>query len=271
MVDLTILLTQIIDWGKSFAPKLVVALLTLVIGWWIIGIISRSFTKALKKSRVEHSLRKFLKSLLSALLKVLLLISVISMLGIAMTSFVAILAALGLAVGMALQGSLSNFAGGVLIILFKPFKVGDFISAQGHSGTVDEIQIFNTVLKTPDNVTIIIPNGGLSNGSVTNYSREPNRRVDFVFGIGYDDDIKKAKKILETLAAKDSRTLSKPAKPFIFVSELADSSVNLGMRVWVSKEDYWDYKFEMMELVKANFDKNKISIPYPQMDIHSKR
>lgn len=271
MVDFSVLSTQVLDWGKSFAPKIVTALLVLVIGWWIIGMISRSLMHAMKKSKIEVSLRKFLKSIVGISLKILLLISVISMLGVEMTSFVAILAAVGFAIGMALQGSLSNFAGGVLIILFKPFRVGDYITAQGHSGTVNEIQIFNTILKTVDNVTIIIPNGGLSNGSVTNYSKEAKRRVDFTFGIGYGDDIKKAKTILEGLAKKDKRIIDDPAKPFVFVSDLGDSSVNLGMRVWVMKEDYWDVKFEMTESVKANFDKNRISIPYPQMDIHTKK
>lgn len=226
-----------------------------------------AIVRSMTKKDVEPSLRQFLKSLLSMLLKVLLFIAVISMLGIEMTSFVAILAAAGFAVGMALSGTLQNFAGGVMIILFKPFKVGDFIEAQGYTGTVKEIQIFNTILKTPDNKTIIIPNGGLSTGSLTNFSTEPQRRVDFTFGIGYEDDIDKARNIIMGLIAKDERILKDPA-PFVAVSELADSSVNFVVRVWANAADYWGIYFDMTENVKKAFDKEGISIPYPQTDVH---
>ena len=219
------------------------------------------------KAKIEESLKRFLLSLIGITFKALLLISVASMLGIATTSFIAVLGAAGLAVGLSLQGSLSNFAGGVLIILFKPFKVGDFIDAQGHNGSVDSIQVFNTILKTPDNKTIIIPNGNLSNGSITNYTMEDRRRVDMTFGIGYNDDIKKAKEVLHSLINADKRILTDP-EPMVVVSELGDSSVNFTVRVWANTSDYWGIFFDMQENVKLEFDKQKISIPFPQTDVH---
>ena len=255
------------DLGITYGTKIVLALITLVIGLLVIKFIMKMIVKGMEKRDVDASIRQFLKSLLGMLLKIMLVISVISMLGVEMTSFVAILAAAGLAVGMALSGTLQNFAGGVMIILFKPFKVGDWIDAQGHMGSVSEIQIFNTILKTPDNKTIIIPNGGLSTSSMTNYSTEPQRRVDFTFGIGYNDDIDKAKKVIEGLIAADSRILKDPA-PFIAVSALADSSVNFVVRVWAESGDYWGIFFDMNENVKKTFDKEGISIPYPQTDVH---
>ena len=184
-----------------------------------------------------------------------------------MTSFIAVLGAAGLAVGLALQGSLQNFAGGVLILFFKPYKIGDFVDAAGYMGTVKEIQIFNTILKTPDNKTIIIPNGILSNASLTNFSTEPTRRVDMTFGIGYSDDILKAKSVLESLLKSDNRILNDPAY-MIVVSELADSSVNLVVRAWCNSADYWGIYFSMQEKVKLEFDKQGISIPFPQRDVH---
>jgi small conductance mechanosensitive channel len=184
-----------------------------------------------------------------------------------MTSFIAILAAAGLAVGMALSGTLQNFAGGVMILLFRPFKVGDYINALGYSGTVKEIQIFNTILTTPDNVTIILPNGGLSGSAMTNYSTQATRRVDLTYGIGYDDDIDKAREILKNLIAGDKRILKDP-EPFVAVSELADSSVNFVVRVWVNSSDYWGVFFDMQETVKKRFDDNGVSIPFPQTDVH---
>jgi small conductance mechanosensitive channel len=189
------------------------------------------------------------------------------MVGVAMTSFIAVLGAAGLAVGMALSGTLQNFAGGVMILIFKPFKVGDFIEAQGYAGSVREIQIFNTILKTPDNKTIIIPNGGLSTGSMVNYSAEETRRVDFTFGIGYNDNIDQAKGILSKLIENDTRILKDPA-PFIAVSELADSSVNLVVRVWARTADYWGVFFDMTEAVKKTFDNEGVEIPFPQTTLH---
>ncbi len=251
----------------EYAPSVLLALLTLVIGLWIIKFVIKGVNKALERSKVELSLQKFLASLISILLKILLLISVASMVGIETTSFVAIMGAAGLAVGLALQGSLANFAGGVLILFFKPFKVGDFIEAQGYMGTVKEIQIFNTIMNTPDNKVIIIPNGGLSSGSITNFSKEAQRRVDMTFGIGYGDDLKKAKDVLKRIVDEDPRILKNP-EPMIAVSELADSSVNFIVRVWVNAADYWGVYFDMHEKVKLTFDEENISIPYPQQDVH---
>ncbi len=258
---------QGIDLAFKIVPQILLALLALIIGLWVIKLISRAITRALEKSKVEISLQKFLVSLISIGLKILLLISIASMLGIATTSFVAIIGAMGLAVGLALQGSLANFAGGVLILLLKPFKVGDVIDAQGYLGKVDQIQIFNTILKTFDNKTIFIPNAALSNGSITNFSLEPTRRVDMTFGIGYDDDLKKAKQILQNLVENDERILKDPA-PTVALAELGDSSVNFAVRVWVKQEDYWDVYFDFHEKVKLTFDEQGISIPYPQHDVH---
>ena len=190
------------------------------------------------------------------------------MIGIEMTSFVAILGAAGLAVGLALQGTLQNFAGGVMLLLFKPFKVGDVLSAQGFTGSVKEIQIFNTIMATPDNRIIIIPNGGLANSAMTNFSTMDTRRVDFSFGIGYDDDFEKAKSLIRSLIDADSRILKDP-EPFVRVGELADSSVNITTRVWVNAADYWAVHFDLIENVKKTFDKEKVSFPYPQMDVHT--
>ena len=251
----------------EYGPKLILAIIVLIIGLWIIKLVIKGLNKAMEKGDVDISLRKFLSSLSRILLKVLLLISVASMIGIATTSFIAILGAAGLAVGLALQGGLANFAGGVIILIFKPFKVGDFIDAQGHMGTVREITIFTTILKTPDNKTVIIPNGALSNGSMVNFSTEPTRRVEFVFGIGYSDDILKAKNVLNSIVEADTRIFKDP-KPIIAVGELADSSVNFKVMVWCSSSDYWSVFFDTNEKVKLTFDNEGISIPFPQRDIH---
>ena len=261
------IMSSVWDLVMTYGIKILIALVTLVIGLWIIKMIMRAIGKNMEKREVDATLRQFLGSILSMLLKVLLFISVISMLGVEMTSFVAILAAAGFAIGMALSGTLQNFAGGVMLGIFKPFKAGDFIDAQGYMGVVKEIQIFNPIFKTPDTQTMIIPNGGLATGSMTNFSTEPNRRVDFTFGIGYDDDIDKAKSLITGLIAADTRIYKDP-EPFIAVSELADSSVNLVVRVWASAADYWGIFFDLTENVKKTFDKEKISIPYPQTDVH---
>ncbi|QGY44568.1 mechanosensitive ion channel [Maribellus comscasis] len=250
-----------------YGPRLVGAIITLIIGWWIIKVIQKAVRKGFEKREMDPSLRGFLNSMIGILLKTMLIISVVGMLGVQMTSFIAVLGAAGLAIGMALSGTLQNFAGGVMILLFKPFKVGDFIDAQGHKGIVNEIQIFNTILKTPDNKTIIIPNGGLSTSSMVNFSAEPKRRVDFLFGIGYGDDVDKAKKVLRSLIDKDERILKEP-EPFIAVSELGDSSVNIVVRVWAEASNYWGIYFDMTENVYKTFDKEGLNIPFPQMDVH---
>ncbi|UCE05345.1 MAG: mechanosensitive ion channel [bacterium] len=259
--------SKAIEMIVEYLPVLLLAIVTLIIGLWLIKILVKALKKALEKGGFDISLQQFLTSLVSILLKIILLISVISMVGVKTTSFVAILGAIGLALGLALQGSLANFAGGVLILIFKPFKVGDFINALGHAGTVDAIRIFNTILKTPDNKTIYIPNGALSNSSIINFSTEPQRRVDMTFGISYTDDIKKAKDILKRLVDSDTRILKEP-EPAIVLSELADSSVNFAVRAWCNAADYWGIFFDMQENVKTAFDKEGISIPFPQRELH---
>jgi len=240
----------------------------LIVGTWVIRAITKGFGRLLDRSKTDSSLQPFLKGLVGILLKLLLIISVLGMIGIQMTSFIAILGAAGLAVGLALSGTLQNFAGGVMILLFKPYKKGDFIDAQGYTGTVNEIQIFNTILKTPDNKTVIIPNGGLSAASITNFSTEQFRRVDLTVGMGYGENIEHAKSVLNGIINSDIRILHEPAAPFIEVSELGDSSVNFAVRLWVEAANYWPVFFSMNEKVYNEFTKEKISIPYPQMDVH---
>jgi len=254
----------------SYGPKLILAIVVLIVGLWVIRIISRMIEKVMLKHEYDLSLQKFLVRLISISLKAMLFISVISMVGVKTTSFVAVLGAAGLALGFALQGSLSNFAGGVMILLFKPFKIGDVIESQGYTGKVEEIRIFNTIIKTFDNKTIIIPNGAVSGGSIINYTAEPVRRVDMKFGIGYDDDIAKVKSVLHRLVDSDERILKDPA-PMIVVSEHGNSSVNFFVRPWCKTEDYWGVYFDMHEKVKLAFDAEDITIPYPQQDVHLHR
>ncbi|MEO1023562.1 MAG: mechanosensitive ion channel domain-containing protein [Bacteroidota bacterium] len=258
---------MLVDLAVEYGLGLVKGILVLVIGLWLVKIIANVFRRVLRKSNVDVSLQGFLGTLVSVGLKIMVYISALGMLGVEMTSFIAILASAGLAVGLALSGTLQNFAGGVMILLFKPFKVGDFIDAQGYSGVVHEIQIFVTILTSLDNKTIIIPNGPLSTGSLTNYSTQSTRRVDWTFGIGYGDDVDKAYEVLKRLLEADERVLKDPA-PFYAVSELADSSVNFAVRAWVNAPDYWDVFFRMNEEVYRNFDKEGLSIPFPQQDVH---
>jgi len=250
-----------------YGQKLLVALIVLIIGLQIIRALSSLTKKALTKHEVEESLSSFIVSITKTVLKILLFISIFSMLGVKMTAFIAIIGAAGLAVGLALQGSLANFAGGVLIIILKPFLVGDFIEGAGHTGTVSDIQVFHTILTTLDNKTIIIPNANLSNSSVINFSKKDTRRVDFTFGVGYQDDIKKVKDVLTKISEGHSLVLKDP-EPFIKLSELADSSVNFVVRVWCKSEDYWTVYFDILETVKLEFDNQDINIPYPQMDVN---
>lgn len=258
---------QILDLIVDYGIKLALAIVVLIVGLLVVKALVNGLRHVLEKKNTDESLRGFLLSMAGISLKIMLYIAVIGMLGVQTTSFIAVLGAAGLAVGMALSGTLQNFAGGVMILIFKPFKVGDFIDAQGHSGTVNEIQIFNTILKTPDNKTIIIPNGGLANGSMTNYSTEPTRRVDWTIGIGYGDDADKAQEVIRKMMEADSRILKDPA-PFVEVSELADSSVNFAARAWVNAADYWGVYFDMNKNVYKTFDKEGLNIPFPQMDVH---
>lgn len=261
------IISQVTEIALQYGPKLLGAIVVWIIGTWIIKAIVGGFSRTMDKGGADPSLKPFLKGLVGSLLKVMLVISVLGMLGIEMTSFIAILGAAGLAVGMALSGTFQNFAGGVMILIFKPFKVGDVIDAQGYIGSVKEIQIFNTILKTPDNKTVIIPNGGLSTSAMTNFSTEAQRRVDWTIGIGYGDDVDQAKAVIKKLCAADSRILKDP-EVFIAVSELADSSVNFAVRAWVNAADFWGVYFEMNENVYKTFAKEGLNIPYPQMDIH---
>ncbi len=251
----------------TYGPRLIGALIVLIVGLQLINWFSRWFRSLLEKRAVDPSLQPFLRSLVSMLFKVLLVISVMGMVGIQMTSFIAILAAAGLAIGLALSGTLQNFAGGVIILMFKPYKVGDFITAQGYSGTVEEIQIFVTMLKTPQNVVIIIPNSALATNSLTNFSVKPIRRADWSFGIAYGDSYDKAKEVLLKILQEDERVLKDPA-PFIALGELADSSVNITVRAWANSADFWGVFFDMNEKVYKAFAKEGINIPFPQMDVH---
>lgn len=250
----------------QYAGQLGLALITLALGWWLINVITSRVGRLLQRRQVDPTLHGFIGSLASIVFKVLLLVSVASMVGIETTSFVAAIGAAGLAIGLALQGSLGNFAGGVLILLFRPIRVGEWIEAQGVAGTVHSIQIFHTVLKSADNKTIVVPNGSLSNGHITNYSREPRRRADINIGIDYSADIKLARQILLDIA-QDERVLRDP-EPVVFVTGLGDSSVNLSLRVWVATGDFWPVTFSFTERVKERFDEAGIGIPFPQRVVH---
>ena len=262
------LMTELSQFVITYGPKLVGAIIVWIIGTFLIRKITRALHSLMDKKDVDASLKPFLKSLLGIVLKLLLVITVLSMLGVEMTSFIAILGAAGLAVGLALQGSLQNFAGGVIILVFKPYKVGDFIETQGYLGTVKEILIFHTTLQTPDNKIIIIPNGNLSNGSLINFSKEETRRVDFTFGIAYGESVEKARKLILDVFKEHERILQEPAEPFVALSAMADSSVNLAARVWVKGENYWPVFFETNEKVYEAMNEAGINIPFPQMDVH---
>ncbi|MCS5422676.1 MULTISPECIES: mechanosensitive ion channel family protein [Psychrilyobacter] len=251
----------------TYGLKLLYAVLIWVVGKFIIGKLMLLVDKKMEIARTEITLKKFLHSIVNTLCYAFLFIVIISTLGIQTASFVAVLGAMSLAIGFALQGSLANFAGGVLILLFKPFKIGDYIGAAGVSGTVVEIQIFATLLNTPDNKRIVIPNGKLSNDTLTNYSKNPTRRVDITFSVGYNDDLDKAKSVLVDIAKSQEKILKTP-DIFVEIIEYGDSSVNIVYRVWCDAKDYWGVYFQSMKMAKIEFDKANISIPYPQMDVH---
>jgi small conductance mechanosensitive channel len=259
--------TKFIELVMAYAPKFVLAIITLIVGLWIIGLVTNVVRKAMEKTKADKTLIPFITNLLSWGLKVLLFISVASMVGIATTSFIAVLGAAGLAVGLALQGSLANFAGGVLILIFKPYNVGDLIESQGHLGVVKEVQIFNTMLLSPSNKRIIIPNGAVSNGSIVNYSAEGVLRVDLVIGIAYESDIPQAKEVLHSAMAGHELVLKDPAAT-VAVSELADSSVNLVVRPWCKAADYWQVYFDITEAAKVSLEASGVTIPFPQRDVH---
>ncbi|MEJ6583665.1 MAG: mechanosensitive ion channel [Crocinitomicaceae bacterium] len=253
----------------EFGLKLAIAIGIFIVGFWLAKVISKTFVKILTKSDTEPSLITFLASLTRAVIKVLVVITAITQLGVEMTSFVALLGAAGLAIGMAFSGTLSNFAGGVMILFFKPFKTGDFINVQGEEGFVDQVLIFNTILKTFDNKVIILANGAVSNNTIVNYTKADKRRVDWHFGIAYGDDLKVAKEVLFKFIKEEPMILKDPS-PFVGVGDLGDSSVNLVVKAWVQTDDYWDVFYAMNERVYNEFGAAGLNIPFPQMDVHMK-
>ena len=255
--------TYVVPW----AINIFFALAIFIVGRWVAKILIKLLRKGLGKADMDPILVNFVASIVSSLLLLFIIIASLNQLGVDTTSLIAIFGAAGLAIGLALQGSLQNFASGVMLIIFRPFKTGDFVEAGGTSGVVESISIFTTIMRTGDNREVIVPNGAIYSGTITNYSARETRRVDMVFGIGYGDDIKKAKQILQQVLDQDERVLKDPAA-LVAVGELADSSVNFNVRPWVKSADYWSVKFDLTEKVKLAFDENKISIPFPQMDVH---
>ncbi|VAX03175.1 Small-conductance mechanosensitive channel [hydrothermal vent metagenome] len=261
--DVDYLGTYIIPW----AVNLVLALVIFIIGRWIARAVTNAVGRLMKKGGIDESLVDFLSNLIFAALLVVVIIAALGQLGVDTTSVMAIFATAGLAVGLALKDSLGNLASGVMLVLFKPFKLGDFIEAGGVTGVVESIRIFSTLLKTADNREITVPNGQIYGGTIVNFSARDTRRIDLIFGIGYDDDIRQAKQLIEKVMAADERILKDPAAA-VMVAELADSSVNLAVRPWVATADYWGVRAALLENIKITFDEAGISIPYPQTDVH---
>ena len=259
----TFLATQ----GLQFAINVVVALAIFVVGKWIANILSRFCNRLMKQAKVDETLARFLSNIVYSILLVIVVLAALSELGINTTSLAAVLAAAGFAVGMAFQGTLSNFSSGVMLILFKPFRVGDYIEAAGTAGVVEEIQIFTTSMRTGDNIAIVVPNSHITSGNIRNFSIKENRRIDLVVGCGYDDDLKAVKAFLEEVVNGDERVLADPA-PVIAVNELADSSVNFVVRPWVKNADYWATRWDLTERIKLGFDERGFTIPYPSRDVH---
>ena len=260
------LINKGIDLGVEAGKSIIIAIIIYFVGKGLISLINRMLVGMMVRKNIDPAIQSFTKSLVNILLMVLLVISVVSALGVN-TSFAALLASAGVAVGMALSGNLQNLAGGIVILLFRPFRVGDYIEAQGTGGTVTEIQIFHTILTTADNKKIFLPNGALSSGNITNYSKEPLRRVDFTVGVEYGEDIDKVRKALSDILSMDERVLQEPA-PVIVLGSLADSSVNMSVRVWVKSENYWSVYFETNEKIYNEFNRLGINFPYPQLTIH---
>jgi small conductance mechanosensitive channel len=266
-MDITKYTDMAVVYATEYGLKIVSALLIFMIGKWVVKRVT-AFTKSLmEKAEIDKTLTEFSESLIYFILLLMVVLASLNALGINTTSFVAIFGAASLAIGLALQGSLANVGAAVLIIIFRPFKVGDFIEAGGATGTVEDVNLFSTIIAPVDNRTIIVPNAAIIGGNITNYSNKQERRVDHVFGVSYDDDLKLAKETLMEILESDPRVLQDPA-PFVAVSELGDNSVNLITRAWVKTEDYWDVHFEQIEKVKLIFDEKGLSFPYPQMDVH---
>jgi small conductance mechanosensitive channel len=261
------ILNQVKEILAIYGIRVIAALAIFIIGRWVAKGLRNLLRRVMTRSKVDKTLISFVCNLSYVVLLAFVIIAALSKLGIETTSLIAILGAASLAIGLALRGSLSNFAAGVMMIIFRPFKVGDFIEGGGTSGTVEEIQIFSTQLKTADNKTVIIPNSKIFGDKIVNYSTKPTRRVDMTFGIGYEDDIDKSRSVIQGIIDKDKRVLKDPA-PLVVVSELADSSVNFTVRVWTKSADYWGVFFDTTETVKKQFDAESISIPYPQQDVH---
>jgi len=270
MEDSTDYLQLVKDLLFEYGPRVLLALILLVLGLWVIKYISRGIRKGLARREMDETLQKFLSNLVSWILKVMLFIAVLSQLGIEYTSFIAVLGAAGLAIGLALQGSLSNFAGGVLIMLFRPFKVGDVISAQGETGKVKEIDIFTTKLLTPQNRLVILPNGSLSNGAITNFTAEGFQKIFLTIGVSYDADIKQTKEVLLGAIEKQEKVLTDPP-PLVEVSGLGESSVDFAVRCSVYNDDFWPVQFNLIATIKEDLDAADIEIPYPhRVEIHRK-
>jgi len=263
-MDIEVLMNE---YAMPWAIKVVMALAIFIIGRWVVKVVVNLVKKLLARGSMEEMLINFVASIVNAVLLLFVIIASLDQLGVDTTSLVALIGAAGLAIGLALQGSMQNFAAGVMILVFKPFKSGDFIDAGGVMGVVETVNIFSSTLRTGDNKEVIVPNGAIYGGAITNFSARDTRRVDMVFGIGYDDDIRQAKAILEKIVNEDERVLKDPA-PVIALSELADSSVNFVVRPWVNSGDYWAVMWDTNEKVKMAFDEAGISIPYPQMDVH---
>jgi small conductance mechanosensitive channel len=264
MADIIDILTSLF---VTYGLNILGAIIIFLIGRWVAGIVSRLLRKVLNKANVNETLINFAANVVYIGIIVFAVLAAFERLGVETTSFIAVLGAAGLAVGLALQGALANFAAGVLILLFKPFEIGNLVEASGTFGKVEEIQIFNTIIVTPDNKTVIVPNAQITSGNIVNYSKKGLLRLDMVFGIGYNDDLLKAKRILEEIVTADERVANDPP-PNVAVMELADSSVNFTVRPYVKVEDYWGVHFDMTERVKLRFDQEGISIPFPQQDVH---
>ncbi|MGI5309984.1 mechanosensitive ion channel domain-containing protein [Rheinheimera sp. WS51] len=254
----------------GYLVQFIAAIIIFYVGRIVAKVVKRLLERTLLARSVDKAVVSFIASIVYAVILIAIVLMALSQIGVETTSFIAILGAAGLAIGLALQGSLANFASGILIILFRPFKSGDYIDAGGVSGTVDKIEIFQTLMTTPDNKRVIVPNAKITGGAITNYSSEPTRRVDLLIGIAYDADLRQAKKILEDILSADDRILPTP-KPVIAVAALADSSVNIHVRPWVNAADYWGVYWDTLEKIKLTFDDNGIGIPFPQMDVHIKK
>ncbi|MCG8475729.1 MAG: mechanosensitive ion channel, partial [Cytophagales bacterium] len=257
--------------ATGYAPKILGAILVVIAGFWLVGKVVRLIDKGFEKRDFNPTLRLFLKNIFSVALKIVVLVTVMGMLDIATTPIIASLGAVGLAIGLALQGTLQNFAGGIIILVLKPFRVGDFIEAEGNMGVVNEIQLFNTVVLTLDNKTVVFPNSKLSGNVVVNYTAQKLRRVDLTLGIGYGADVEHVRGLIVNLIENNKLVLHQPEAPFVGLHEMADSSVNLTLRVWTKTEDYWELYFYLNEAVYNQFNKQGVTIPFPQLDIHIKQ